>query len=137
MLPGVPIRLYIQCNCHALVYSSCIDIQCIHCTHGGSLATVAIPGVNPRVLNVPTYGHDEKHRGLYIPTFEWIVSATLEAWWQRVPLSAGRIELRPASLSFIHVESEFLPFNDYNLTFLYVNRVFCTIRFPDGGGLVL
>ena len=102
--------------------------------HGGSLATVARPRREHGELNVPTYGHDYKHGELYIPTFESIVSATLEAWWQRVPLSAGRIELRPASLSFIHVESEFLPFNDYNLTFLYVNRVFCTIRFPDGGG---
>ena len=105
--------------------------------HGGSLATGARPRREHGELNVPTYGHDNKHGELYIPTFESIVSATLEAWWQRVPLSAGRIELRPASLSFIHVESEFLPFNDYNLTFLYVNRVFCTIRFPDGGGLVL
>ena len=102
--------------------------------HGGSLATVARPRREHGELNVPTYGHDYKHGELYIPTFESIVSATLEAWWQRVPLSARRIELRPASLSFIHVESEFLAFNDYNLTFLYANRVFCTIRFPDGGG---
>ena len=61
----------------------------------------------------------------------------VEGWWQRIPLSAGRIELQPASLSFLYVHSESLPFYDENLAFLYVSRVFCTIRFPDGGGLVL
>ena len=74
---------------------------------------------------------------LYNSSFVAIVTRELEGWWQRIPLSAGRIELQPASLSFLYVESESLPFNDENLAFLYVSRVFCTIRFPDGGGLVL
>ena len=59
--------------------------------HGGSRAAVARPRREHGELNVLTYGHDKIHGELYIPTFEAIVSETVESWWQRVPLSAGRI----------------------------------------------
>ena len=109
--------------------------------HGGSLASVAIPGVNPAYQMFPRTGTTTKSGVIYSHVRigrkrgarGMVVART------RAAVGAGWEDRgsRPASLSFIHVESELLPFNDYNPTCLYVKTAFCTIRFPDGGGLVL
>ena len=93
-----------------------------HGEQSPSPAPVVMP-IRGNIYSIP--------RKIYVslkPLLESI--ATQEGWWQRQPLSAGRIELQHAVFSSKHVESKFVPFDDIILTSLCLNRVFCMRRSP-------